>query len=86
MIPRAVEVLSLTALPKERIDSSGVVHNSAEFAGRSASVLHDISVFMKFHECLLLFEPLGSVFLDPVASGERIRPNERPRTNCCSFA
>lgn len=27
MIPQAVEVLSLTALPKERIDSSGMVHS-----------------------------------------------------------
>lgn len=31
MIPQAVEVLSLTALPKERIDSSGMVQKSAEF-------------------------------------------------------
>ena len=31
MTPQAVEVLSLTALPKDRIDSSGMVHNSAAF-------------------------------------------------------
>lgn len=37
-------------------------------------MLHDTSVFMKFYP--LLFKPLGSVFLDLVASVEHIRPNE----------
>lgn len=31
MIPQAVKVLPVTTLLKERIDSSGMVHHSAEF-------------------------------------------------------
>lgn len=38
-----------------------MVHNSVLTAGRSASVLHDISVFMKFKT--LSFKPLDSTFV-----------------------
>lgn len=47
MIPHAVEVLSLTALPKEKIDSSGMVHNSD-----CREVSQDVTRHISIHEIL----------------------------------
>lgn len=63
MIPQAVEELSLNRFAKRenRLLWYGTSFCQVLTAGRSASVLHDISVFMKFYT--LLFKPHDSTFV-----------------------